>query len=42
MREERGTLERLRGLRTQLATLSLAGPGSLAPADYRFDSCPGP
>jgi CHAT domain-containing protein/Tfp pilus assembly protein PilF len=33
--EERGTLERLRGLRTQLATLSLAGPGSLAPADYQ-------
>ncbi|KFA87324.1 hypothetical protein Q664_48675 [Archangium violaceum Cb vi76] len=33
--EERGTLERLRGLRTQLATLSHAGPGSLAPADYQ-------
>jgi CHAT domain-containing protein len=33
--EERDRLERLRGLRTQLATLSLAGPGSLTPADYQ-------
>ncbi|ATB37108.1 hypothetical protein CYFUS_002529 [Cystobacter fuscus] len=33
--EERDRLERLRGLRTQLATLWLAGPGSLTPADYQ-------
>ena len=33
--EDRDTFERLRGLRTQLATLSLAGPGSLTPADYQ-------
>ncbi|MFY0565438.1 tetratricopeptide repeat protein [Archangium lansingense] len=33
--EDRDTFERLRGLRTQLATLSLAGPGSLTPEDYQ-------
>ncbi|WP_375765741.1 CHAT domain-containing protein [Archangium gephyra] len=33
--EERDRLERLRGLRTQLASLSLAGPGSLTPADHQ-------
>ncbi len=33
--EDRGTFERLRSLRTQRATLSLAGPGALAPADYQ-------
>ncbi|HEX8821541.1 MAG TPA: CHAT domain-containing tetratricopeptide repeat protein, partial [Archangium sp.] len=33
--EDRDTFERLRGLRTQLATLSLAGPGSRPPADYQ-------
>ncbi len=33
--EDRATFERLRGLRTQLATLSLAGPGSLTPGDYQ-------
>ncbi len=33
--EDRGPFERLRGLRTQLATLSLAGPGSLTPVDYQ-------
>jgi CHAT domain-containing protein/Tfp pilus assembly protein PilF len=32
---ERATLEKLRGLRTQLATLSLEGPGLLTPADYQ-------
>ncbi|ATB39480.1 hypothetical protein CYFUS_004924 [Cystobacter fuscus] len=32
--EDRDTFERLRGLRTQLATLSLVGPGSLPPKDY--------
>nr|WP_244237092.1 CHAT domain-containing tetratricopeptide repeat protein [Corallococcus llansteffanensis] len=32
---DRDTFERLRGLRTRLATLSLAGPGALAPADYQ-------
>ncbi|HEX8822454.1 MAG TPA: CHAT domain-containing tetratricopeptide repeat protein [Archangium sp.] len=32
---DRETFERLRTLRTQLATLSLAGPASLPPADYR-------
>jgi len=33
--EDRDTLERLRGLRIQLASLSLAGPGSLSPGDYQ-------
>jgi tetratricopeptide (TPR) repeat protein len=33
--EDRATYERLRGLRTQLATLSFKGPGSLTPADYQ-------
>ncbi|MDC0712579.1 CHAT domain-containing protein [Stigmatella sp. ncwal1] len=33
--EDRETFERLRSLRTQLATLSLAGPGSLTPVDYQ-------
>ena len=33
--KERDAFERLRGLRTHLATLSLAGPGKLAPADYQ-------
>jgi CHAT domain-containing protein len=33
--EERDTFERLRGLRTQLATLSLQGPGSLSPSVYQ-------
>jgi CHAT domain-containing protein len=33
--EDRSTFERLRGLRTQLATLSHQGPGSLSPADYQ-------
>ncbi len=33
--EDHETFERLRGLRTQLATLSLAGPGSLLPEDYQ-------
>ncbi len=33
--EDRDAFERLRGLRTQLAALSLAGPGSLTPADYQ-------
>jgi tetratricopeptide (TPR) repeat protein len=32
---ERGTFEQLRALRTQLATLSLAGPGTLSPSDYQ-------
>jgi CHAT domain-containing protein/Tfp pilus assembly protein PilF len=32
---ERATLDQLRGLRTQLATLSLEGPGLLTPADYQ-------
>ena len=31
---DRALLERLRELRTQLATLSLEGPGALTPADY--------
>jgi CHAT domain-containing protein len=33
--EDRSTFERLRGLRTQLASLSHQGPGSLSPADYQ-------
>ncbi len=33
--EDRDTFERLRGLRTRRATLSLAGPGSLTPRDYQ-------
>nr|QKW93740.1 photosystem I assembly protein Ycf3 [Vitiosangium cumulatum] len=33
--EDRSTFERLRGLRTQLATLSHQGPGSLSPSDYQ-------
>ncbi|WP_240360910.1 CHAT domain-containing tetratricopeptide repeat protein [Pyxidicoccus caerfyrddinensis] len=33
--EDRRTFERLRGLRTQLANLSLEGPGSRSPADYQ-------
>ncbi|KFE64395.1 hypothetical protein DB31_2189 [Hyalangium minutum] len=33
--QERDTFERLRGLRTQLATLSLQGPGSLTPTAYQ-------
>ncbi|WP_164013126.1 tetratricopeptide repeat protein [Pyxidicoccus trucidator] len=33
--EDRDTFERLRSLRTQRATLSLAGPASLSPADYQ-------
>jgi CHAT domain-containing protein len=33
--EDRDTFERLRSLRTQLAALSLAGPGSLTLADYQ-------
>ena len=33
--EDRDTFERLRGLRTQRAALSLAGPGPLTPADYQ-------
>jgi CHAT domain-containing protein/tetratricopeptide (TPR) repeat protein len=33
--QERDTLERLRGLRAQLAQLSLQGPGSLAPPAYQ-------
>jgi CHAT domain-containing protein/Tfp pilus assembly protein PilF len=33
--EDRASFERLRGLRTQLAELSLQGPGSLSPADYQ-------
>jgi len=33
--EDRDILERLRGLRIQLASLSLAGPGSLSPGDYQ-------
>ncbi|ADO68069.1 CHAT domain-containing tetratricopeptide repeat protein [Stigmatella aurantiaca] len=32
--EDRDAFERLRELRTQLATLSLKGPGSLSPGDY--------
>jgi CHAT domain-containing protein len=32
---DRETFERLRGLRTQLATLSLAGLGNLSPTDYQ-------
>jgi CHAT domain-containing protein len=32
--EDRDALERLRGLRTQLASLSLAGPGALSSDDY--------
>ncbi|NOK32017.1 CHAT domain-containing protein [Corallococcus exercitus] len=33
--EERGTFEQLRKLRTQLARLSLLGPGALAPSAYQ-------
>jgi CHAT domain-containing protein/Tfp pilus assembly protein PilF len=33
--EERDTFERLRGLRTQRAKLSLQGPGALSPKDYQ-------
>jgi CHAT domain-containing protein/Tfp pilus assembly protein PilF len=33
--QERDSFERLRGLRTQLARLSLEGPGALSPAAYR-------
>ncbi|MFY0528358.1 tetratricopeptide repeat protein [Archangium gephyra] len=33
--QEHDTFERLRGLRTQLAQLSLEGPGSLPPATYQ-------
>nr|WP_245768890.1 CHAT domain-containing tetratricopeptide repeat protein [Stigmatella aurantiaca] len=33
--EDRDTLERLQGLRTQLASLSLAGPGTLSSDDYQ-------
>jgi CHAT domain-containing protein/Tfp pilus assembly protein PilF len=33
--EDRGTFGRLRELRTQLASLSLEGPGALSPADYQ-------
>ncbi|SEM94889.1 CHAT domain-containing protein [Stigmatella aurantiaca] len=33
--EEQGTFSRLRGLRNQLATLSLHGPGSLSPMAYQ-------
>jgi CHAT domain-containing protein len=33
--EVRDTFERLRGLRTQLAALSLRGPGSLTPEDHQ-------
>jgi CHAT domain-containing protein/tetratricopeptide (TPR) repeat protein len=33
--EDRDTFERLRGLRTQLATLSLEGPGPLSPQDFQ-------
>jgi CHAT domain-containing protein/Tfp pilus assembly protein PilF len=33
--EDRNTFEQLRGLRTQLATLSHQGPGSLSLADYQ-------
>jgi CHAT domain-containing protein/tetratricopeptide (TPR) repeat protein len=33
--EERDSFERLRGLRTQLAQLSLQGPGASSPADYQ-------
>ncbi|GMT98395.1 tetratricopeptide repeat protein [Corallococcus caeni] len=33
--EERGTFEQLRKLRTQLASLSLHGPGALAPSVYQ-------
>ncbi|HYH96814.1 CHAT domain-containing tetratricopeptide repeat protein [Hyalangium sp.] len=32
---DRENFERLRALRTQLATLSLAGPGKLSPTDYQ-------
>jgi CHAT domain-containing protein len=32
---DRKTFERLRALRTQLSTLSLAGPGKLSPTDYQ-------
>jgi CHAT domain-containing protein len=34
-RADREAFERLRALRTQLATLSLAGPGRRSPADYQ-------
>ncbi|HLL81200.1 MAG TPA: tetratricopeptide repeat protein, partial [Longimicrobium sp.] len=33
--EDRGSFQRLRGLRTELAKLSLDGPGKLAIADYK-------
>ncbi|CAM4120747.1 CHAT domain-containing tetratricopeptide repeat protein [Corallococcus exiguus] len=33
--EERGTFEQLRKLRTQLASLSLHGPGALTPSSYQ-------
>jgi CHAT domain-containing protein len=33
--QDRDAFERLRGLRTQLARLSLDGPGKLAPAEYQ-------
>ncbi|HVG62831.1 MAG TPA: CHAT domain-containing protein, partial [Hyalangium sp.] len=33
--EDRKTFEQLQGLRTQLATLSYRGPGSLSPAEYQ-------
>ncbi len=33
--QDRDTFERLRALRTQLASLSLQGPGPLPPADYQ-------
>ncbi|HVG63255.1 MAG TPA: CHAT domain-containing tetratricopeptide repeat protein [Hyalangium sp.] len=34
--EDRASFEHLRGLRTQLAQLSLQDPGSLSPADYQL------
>lgn len=34
--EEQGTFSRLRGLRNQLATLSLHGPGALSPKAYQY------
>jgi CHAT domain-containing protein/Tfp pilus assembly protein PilF len=34
--QDRSTFERLRELRTQLASLALQGPGSPAPADYQL------
>ncbi|MFP2905781.1 CHAT domain-containing protein [Pyxidicoccus sp. 3LFB2] len=33
--QDRDTFERLRGLRSELASLSLQGPGSLTPGDYQ-------